>query len=74
MKCARRYDAPYHESTQRNLFEMAAMLGRKSIQVPKTKERTVLGFFEHAEKGGRESLIQSDPSGRDHRETELALR
>ena len=57
MKCARCHDAPYHESTQRKLFEMAAMLGRKSIQVPKTSS-VPAGFFEHAEKGGRESLIQ----------------
>ena len=46
MKCARCHDAPYHESTQRKLFEMAAMLGRKSIQVPKTSS-VPAGFFEH---------------------------
>jgi mono/diheme cytochrome c family protein len=57
MKCARCHDAPYHDSTQRKLFEMAAMLARKPIQVPKTSS-VPAGFFEHAEKGGRESLIQ----------------
>ena len=57
MKCARCHDAPYHDTTQRNLFEMAAMLGRKSIQVPKTSS-VPASFFEHAQQGGRESLIQ----------------
>ena len=57
MKCARCHDAPYHDTTQRNLFEMAAMLGRKSIQVPKTSS-VPPSFFEHAQQGGRESLIQ----------------
>jgi hypothetical protein len=57
MKCARCHDAPYHDSTQQNLFEMAAMLERKSIQVPKTSS-VPDSFFEHAQKGGRESLIQ----------------
>jgi len=57
MKCARCHDAPYHDSTQRNLFEMAAMLGRKSINVPKTSS-VPASFFEHAQQGGRESLIQ----------------
>tara|TARA_Y100001934_G_scaffold279548_1_gene383669 strand:- start:136 stop:2577 length:2442 start_codon:yes stop_codon:yes gene_type:complete len=57
MKCARCHDAPYHDSTQRNLFEMAAMLGRNSINVPKTSS-VPASFFEHVKKGGRESLIQ----------------
>ena len=57
MKCARCHDAPYHDSTQRNLFEMAAMLERKPIKVPKTSSVPAT-FFEHAQKGGRESLIQ----------------
>jgi hypothetical protein len=57
MKCARCHDAPYHDSTQRNLFEMAAMLGRKSINVPKTSS-VPASFFDHAKNGGRESLIQ----------------
>ena len=57
MKCARCHDAPYHDTTQRNLFEMAAMLERKPIQVPKTSS-VPASFFEHVKKGGREPLIQ----------------
>jgi hypothetical protein len=57
MKCARCHDAPYHERTQRELFEMAAMLKRKPIQVPKTSSVPAT-FFEHVKQGGRKSLIQ----------------
>jgi hypothetical protein len=34
MKCARCHDAPYHDWTQRDLFSLAAMLGREPIKVP----------------------------------------
>jgi hypothetical protein len=34
MKCARCHDAPYHKSTQRQLFQMAAMLAEKPLKVP----------------------------------------
>lgn len=34
MKCARCHDAPYHRSTQRQLFQLAAMLAAKPIKVP----------------------------------------
>ena len=34
MKCARCHDAPYHESKQRDLFELAAMLNQKGIKLP----------------------------------------
>jgi len=57
MKCARCHDSPYHETTQEDLFQMAAMLGRKPIQVPASSS-VPKTFFEHAEKGGRESLIE----------------
>lgn len=36
MKCARCHDAPYHDFAQKDLFSIAAMLGRKSQSVPKT--------------------------------------
>lgn len=36
MKCARCHDAPYHDWTQKDLFSMAAMLGRQSIKVPQS--------------------------------------
>ena len=36
MKCARCHDAPFHDSKQRQLFNVAAMLKRGAQQVPKT--------------------------------------
>ncbi len=36
MKCARCHDAPYHESKQRDLFELAAMLNTKGIKLPES--------------------------------------
>jgi hypothetical protein len=36
MKCARCHDAPYHDFTQKELFSVAAMLGRGPQSVPKT--------------------------------------
>lgn len=57
MKCARCHDSPYHETTQEDLFQMAAMLERKPIKVPESSS-VPAAFFEHTEKGGRESLIE----------------
>ncbi|MDF1753232.1 MAG: DUF1553 domain-containing protein [Verrucomicrobiales bacterium] len=57
MKCARCHDSPYHETTQQDLFEMAAMLERKEIKVPKTSS-VPAAFFEHVKEGGRKSLIE----------------
>lgn len=34
MKCARCHDAPYQSVTQRDLFNLAAMLDRESIEIP----------------------------------------
>jgi len=34
MKCARCHDAPYHESKQQDLFQLAAMLQRDPIELP----------------------------------------
>ncbi len=56
MKCARCHDAPYHETTQETLFQLAAMLKRKPIKVPATSS-VPSAFFEHVNAGGRESLI-----------------
>lgn len=36
MKCARCHDAPYHRSTQADLFHLGAMLAKQSVEVPKT--------------------------------------
>ena len=57
MKCARCHDAPYHETTQKTLFEMAAMLHRKAIKVPATSS-VPAEFFQHVNAGGREPLIK----------------
>ena len=57
MKCARCHDAPYHETTQKTLFQLAAMLKRESIKVPGTSS-VPAAFFEHVNAGGREPLIE----------------
>jgi hypothetical protein len=36
MKCARCHDAPAHKSSQKQLFQLASLLGAGSITVPKT--------------------------------------
>ena len=54
LQCARCHDSPYHSTTQRDLYSLAAMLERKPTKVPKTS-RVPAGFFE---KKGRESLIK----------------
>ncbi len=36
MKCARCHDAPAHESTQKDLFQLASLLAQKDLLVPKT--------------------------------------
>ncbi len=55
MKCARCHDAPYHEWTQGDLFQMAAMLDRKTLAIPKTS--TVPAAFFEANKD-RKALIE----------------
>lgn len=54
MKCARCHDAPAHESTQRDLFELAALLKTQSIDVPATSSVPMDKLHE----GGRKPLIQ----------------
>lgn len=54
MKCARCHDAPYHQWKQGDLFQMAAMLGRKKLKLPPTSTVPV-AFFEEQQ---RESLIE----------------
>lgn len=54
LQCARCHDSPYHRTTQRDLYSLAAMLSRKTVTVPATS-RVPAGFFE---KKGRESLIK----------------
>ena len=54
LQCARCHDSPYHSTTQRDLYSLAAMMQRKPATVPKTS-RVPAGFFEENQ---RESLIQ----------------
>lgn len=54
MKCARCHDAPTHVSKQKELFELAAMLGKKPVKVPATSSVPM----DHLRAGGREPLIQ----------------
>ncbi len=54
LQCARCHDAPYHSTTQEDLYSVAAMLQRKSVTVP-ASSRVPASFFEDK---SRESLIQ----------------
>lgn len=45
MQCARCHDAPYHSTTQKDLFSLAAMLQRKTTTVP-ASSRVPAAFFE----------------------------
>ncbi|QDV14498.1 Planctomycete cytochrome C [Rosistilla oblonga] len=55
LQCARCHDSPYHSTSQRDLYSLAAMMGRKSVTVPKTS-RVPDAFFESQK--DRVSLIQ----------------
>ena len=54
MKCARCHDAPSHSSMQEELFQLAAMLATKSIDVPITSTVPL----DKIHQGGRKPLIQ----------------
>ncbi|MBS0211095.1 MAG: DUF1553 domain-containing protein [Planctomycetes bacterium] len=54
MKCARCHDAPYHASTQAELFHMAAMLARAPVKIPDTSSVPL----EKLTAGGRQPLIR----------------
>ncbi len=54
MKCARCHDAPTHASKQKDLFQLAAMLGTKPIKLPATSSVAM----DHLRLGGREPLIE----------------
>ena len=53
MKCARCHDAPYHETKQQQLFQMAAMLNRGTLTLPATSTVPATTF------SGRKPLIVS---------------
>lgn len=55
MKCARCHDAPYHQWTQGDLFQLAAMLERKPIKLPQSST-VPAAFFESQT---RKSLIEA---------------
>jgi hypothetical protein len=54
MKCARCHDAPAHKSKQEELFQLAAMLGTKTLDVPLTSSVPMDKIHE----GGRKPLIE----------------
>ena len=54
LQCARCHDSPFHATTQKDLYSLAAMLERKPVTVP-TTSRVPAGFFEDKD---RESLIK----------------
>jgi mono/diheme cytochrome c family protein len=54
MKCARCHDAPTHASKQQELFQLAAMLQRKPLQVPTTSSVPL----DHLRLGGRQPMIE----------------
>ncbi|MCC9600179.1 DUF1553 domain-containing protein [Stieleria sp. JC731] len=55
LQCARCHDSPYHSTTQKDLYSLAAMFSRKPIKVPATS-RVPAAFFENQKV--RKSLIQ----------------
>jgi hypothetical protein len=55
LQCARCHDSPYHSTTQRDLFRLAAMLDRKPLTLPPTST-VPAAFFENK---GRPSLIKA---------------
>ena len=54
MKCARCHDAPAHVSSQQDLFELAALMATKPLDVPATSSVPMDKLHE----GGRKPLIQ----------------
>ena len=54
LQCARCHDSPYHSTTQRDLYSLAALFARKPVTVPASATVPV-AFFE---KKARESLIK----------------
>ncbi|WP_256200212.1 DUF1549 domain-containing protein [Verrucomicrobium spinosum] len=68
MKCARCHDSPANLTKQQDLFELAAMMGRKPIKLPETSSVPL----DRIHQSGREPLIKSrssraapwSPSGR----------
>lgn len=58
LKCARCHDAPYHSWQQRDLFQVAAMLAKKPIQVPTTSSVPRAFFQRRADDAPIRSTLQ----------------
>ena len=56
LQCARCHDSPFHSTTQKDLYSLAAMLERKTVKVPATSQ-VPTAFFE--EQKSRQPLIQA---------------
>jgi hypothetical protein len=56
LQCARCHDSPFHRTTQKDLYSLAAMLEKKTVKVPVTS-RVPAAFFE--EQKSRQPLIQA---------------
>ncbi|HEX2751461.1 MAG TPA: DUF1553 domain-containing protein [Verrucomicrobiales bacterium] len=56
MKCARCHDSPYHSTTQRQLFQMAALLEEKPLKIPASSS-VPAAFFEKTKT--RQPLIKA---------------
>jgi hypothetical protein len=54
LQCARCHDSPYHSTTQRDLYSLAALFERKTVTVP-ASSTVPAAFFERK---ARESLIK----------------
>jgi hypothetical protein len=54
LQCARCHDSPYHSTTQRDLYSLAALFERKTVSVP-VSSTVPAAFFERK---ARESLIK----------------
>jgi mono/diheme cytochrome c family protein len=55
LQCARCHDSPYHSTTQKDLYSIAALFNRKPVSVPMTSQ-VPAAFFENQKI--RKSLIQ----------------
>lgn len=56
LQCARCHDSPYHTTTQKDLYSLAAMFNREPVTVPKTSQ-VPAAFFENQKL--RKSLIRA---------------
>lgn len=60
MKCARCHDAPYHRSTQKDLFSIAGLLKGEPVKVPETST-VPNSFFHNKDQGDSLIRVSLDP-------------